>query len=147
MLRMNFYIGILAHLQEYVKVFQGKEILVHKLHDKQLRVYLKFLACFIKPENMSLQKTACKLQKLDVTDPANQMKQKDHWYSEANKVMMKDKKDTHVVEFMQQAEKAFCGMCEKSLTQAGKDRKELLIRTDVVPLSTCQQAASLQFSL
>ncbi|KAK7158484.1 hypothetical protein R3I94_004950 [Phoxinus phoxinus] len=39
-------------MKEYVMVFQGRDTLVHKLHDKQLQVFTNFLACFVKPEHL-----------------------------------------------------------------------------------------------
>ncbi|KAJ4929459.1 hypothetical protein JOQ06_005067 [Pogonophryne albipinna] len=42
--------GLLAILKEYVMVFQGSQTLVHKLHDRQLELFLAFMACFVKAE-------------------------------------------------------------------------------------------------
>ncbi|KAM8766383.1 uncharacterized protein AB9X84_005628 isoform 2-T4 [Acanthopagrus schlegelii] len=41
-------------------VFQGSQTLVHKLHNKQLEVFVNFLACFIKPEHQKMSPTAMK---------------------------------------------------------------------------------------
>ena len=57
------YIGILTQLKEY------------ELHDQQLQVYLNFLACFIKPEHLGVDKTAARLVKLDVSNSAIHLKQ------------------------------------------------------------------------
>ncbi|KAK5933428.1 hypothetical protein CgunFtcFv8_013911 [Champsocephalus gunnari] len=39
-------------------VFQESQTLVHKLHDKQLQVFVNFLACFIKPEHLKISPKA-----------------------------------------------------------------------------------------
>nr|XP_055062825.1 uncharacterized protein LOC129445854 isoform X1 [Misgurnus anguillicaudatus] len=44
--------GVLAILKEYVMVFQGSQTLVHKLHDRQLELFLAYLACFVKAEHI-----------------------------------------------------------------------------------------------
>ncbi|XP_034058946.1 uncharacterized protein LOC117537731 isoform X2 [Gymnodraco acuticeps] len=49
-LRLSIYMGLLAILKEYVMVFQGSQTLVHKLHDRQLELFLAFMACFVKAE-------------------------------------------------------------------------------------------------
>ncbi|XP_060784694.1 uncharacterized protein LOC132891236 [Neoarius graeffei] len=49
-LQLSVYIGVLAIFKEYVMVFQGSETLVHKLHEKQLELFMSFFACFIKGE-------------------------------------------------------------------------------------------------
>ncbi|XP_073710036.1 uncharacterized protein [Misgurnus anguillicaudatus] len=51
-LHLSVYTGVLAILKEYVMVFQSRDTLVHKLHDKQLQVFTNFLACFVKPEHL-----------------------------------------------------------------------------------------------
>ncbi|XP_077065678.1 uncharacterized protein LOC143718544 [Siphateles boraxobius] len=52
-LRLSIYMGVLAILKEYVMVFQGSQTLVHKLHDRQLELFLAFLACFVKAEHIT----------------------------------------------------------------------------------------------
>lgn len=44
--------------------FKGSKTLVHKLHDKQLEVFVNFLACFIKPEHLKM--SPIKLLELDL---------------------------------------------------------------------------------
>lgn len=51
-LHLSVYTGVLAILKEYVSVFQSRDTLVHKLHDKQLQVFTNFFACFVKPEHL-----------------------------------------------------------------------------------------------
>ncbi|KAJ8356364.1 hypothetical protein SKAU_G00191580 [Synaphobranchus kaupii] len=51
-LHLSVYTGVLAILKEYVMVFQGRDTLVHKLHEKQLQVFTNLLACFVKPEHL-----------------------------------------------------------------------------------------------
>ncbi|CAL8237186.1 unnamed protein product [Boreogadus saida] len=53
-MHLSVYLGVLPILKEYVMVFQGSQTLVHKLHDKQLEVFVNFLACFIKPEYLKM---------------------------------------------------------------------------------------------
>ncbi|KAK6189782.1 hypothetical protein SNE40_001776 [Patella caerulea] len=38
-LQLHFYIAALPILQKYVKVFQSKEIMIHRLHDQQLESF------------------------------------------------------------------------------------------------------------
>ncbi|KAI4826460.1 hypothetical protein KUCAC02_029907 [Chaenocephalus aceratus] len=45
--------GLLAILKEYVMVFQGSQTLVHKLHDRQLELFLAFMACCVKAEHIT----------------------------------------------------------------------------------------------
>ncbi|KAF3837635.1 hypothetical protein F7725_009403 [Dissostichus mawsoni] len=52
-LRLSIYMGLLAILKEYVMVFQGSQTLVHKLHDRQLELFLAFMACFVKAEHIT----------------------------------------------------------------------------------------------
>ena len=40
-------------LKSYVLLFQGKDPLIHKLHDNQMSVAKKLCACFIKPQHLS----------------------------------------------------------------------------------------------
>lgn len=46
---------------------QGSQMLVHKLHDKQLEVFTHFMACFIKAEHLSNMHPKA-LAELDFTD-------------------------------------------------------------------------------
>ncbi|XP_030272286.1 uncharacterized protein LOC115581383 [Sparus aurata] len=52
-LRLSIYMGVLAILKEYVMVFQGSQTLVHNLHDRQLELFLAYLACFVKAEHIT----------------------------------------------------------------------------------------------
>ncbi|CAK6975065.1 hypothetical protein NQZ68_031049 [Scomber scombrus] len=52
-LQLSIYMGVLAILKEYVMVFQGSQTLVHKLHDRQLDLFLAFLDCFVKAEHIT----------------------------------------------------------------------------------------------
>ncbi|XP_034146338.1 uncharacterized protein LOC109615009 [Esox lucius] len=52
-LRLSIYMGVLAILKEYVMIFQGSQTLVHKLHDRQLELFLAFLACFVKAKHIT----------------------------------------------------------------------------------------------
>ncbi|KAL2102116.1 hypothetical protein ACEWY4_001284 [Coilia grayii] len=52
-LELSLYMGVLAILKDYVMVFQGSETLVHKLHDRQLELFLAYLACFVKAEHIT----------------------------------------------------------------------------------------------
>ena len=47
---LNFYIGLLAQLKEYVCVFQSKQTMIHQLHDRQIQAFVNFLGCFLKPD-------------------------------------------------------------------------------------------------
>ncbi len=47
---MNVYISVLPLLKSYTVLFQTKEPLVHKLHEKQKQLVREFLSCFLKPE-------------------------------------------------------------------------------------------------
>lgn len=45
---------------------KGSKTLVHKLHEKQLEVFINFLACFIKPEHLKMSPK--KLLELDLAN-------------------------------------------------------------------------------
>ncbi|KAJ4925581.1 hypothetical protein JOQ06_018307 [Pogonophryne albipinna] len=65
-LHLSVYLSVLPILKEYVMVFQESQTLVHKLHDKQLQVFVNFLACFIKPEHLKISPKA--LSELDLAN-------------------------------------------------------------------------------
>ncbi|CAM4714558.1 unnamed protein product [Leuciscus chuanchicus] len=65
-LNLSVYLGVLPIFKEYVMVFQESKTLVHKLHDKQLEVFINFLACFIKPEHLKMSPN--KLLELDLAN-------------------------------------------------------------------------------
>ncbi|KAJ4921189.1 hypothetical protein JOQ06_025912, partial [Pogonophryne albipinna] len=65
-LHLSVYLSVLPILKEYVMVFQESQTLVHKLHDKQLQVFVNFLACFIKPEHLKISHKA--LSELDLAN-------------------------------------------------------------------------------
>ena len=48
-------------------LFHSKAPLVHKLHDRQEQLFLDFLSCFIKQEEL-LDKSATQLTNLSLTD-------------------------------------------------------------------------------
>ncbi|KAL6473244.1 hypothetical protein MHYP_G00194320 [Metynnis hypsauchen] len=52
-LQLSLYKGVLAILKDYVMIFQGSQTLVHKLHDRQLELFLACLACFVKAEHIT----------------------------------------------------------------------------------------------
>ena len=49
-LHLNAYISALPHLQQYAKVFQTHETMVHLFHHNQKKVCTRFLSCYVKPE-------------------------------------------------------------------------------------------------
>lgn len=50
---MHFYVATLPLLKEYVCLFENKEPMIHKLHEKQFQLFLDFLSCFIKSEELT----------------------------------------------------------------------------------------------
>lgn len=52
LLILNFYLGVLPVLKNYVMVFQSKAPLIHQLHDRQLDIFTQFLALFVKAEHL-----------------------------------------------------------------------------------------------
>ncbi|CAL8269959.1 unnamed protein product [Arctogadus glacialis] len=94
---------------EYVMVFQGSQTLVHKLHDKQLEVFVNFLACFIKPEYLKMLPKP--LVELDLTNQT--------LYSEiyigkvAENLVAANPKHPTNKDFLQKVAKAYvaCGKC------------------------------------
>ncbi|CAL4195116.1 unnamed protein product, partial [Meganyctiphanes norvegica] len=62
-----FYSASLQLLKQYVCLFQSKDPLIHKLNEKQLEMFVKFLACFIKTEYLQ-GKDATGLKNLDIVD-------------------------------------------------------------------------------
>ncbi|CAL4166836.1 unnamed protein product [Meganyctiphanes norvegica] len=62
-----FYSASLQPLKQYVCLFQSKDPLIHKLNEKQLEMFVKFLACYIKTEYLQ-EKYATGLKNLDIVD-------------------------------------------------------------------------------
>jgi hypothetical protein len=51
-LQMSLYSSVLPILKAYVCLFQTRDPLAHKLHQKQEQVFRQLLACFVKPQNL-----------------------------------------------------------------------------------------------
>lgn len=49
------FIAVLPLLKEYVCLFQTTEPLVHKLYEKQVKIFKRFLSFFIKPEVLNVK--------------------------------------------------------------------------------------------
>jgi len=73
LLTLNFYTSVLCMLKQYVMMFESKTPLIHKLHDKQIDLFKKFLVCFIKPEAL-LNAGPSQLRQLDLDDNAQRNK-------------------------------------------------------------------------
>lgn len=106
LLTLNFYCSVLPLLKNYVMLFESKTPLIHKLHDKQLDVFRKFLSCFVKPEAL----LSTKMKDLDIEK--NVLQQRDIFYGGSTSTIMKDShKHTTVKQFQDKAQEAYisCG--------------------------------------
>ncbi|XP_073719155.1 uncharacterized protein [Misgurnus anguillicaudatus] len=106
-LNLSVYLGVLPILKEYVMVFQGSKTLVHKLHDKQLEVFIDFLACFIKPEHLKM--SANKLLELDLAN--NKLHSQIYVGKVAEDLIAAHPKHPVIIDFIEKVTKAYttCG--------------------------------------
>ncbi|XP_073715805.1 uncharacterized protein [Misgurnus anguillicaudatus] len=88
-------------------VFQGSKTLVHKLHDKQLEVFIDFLACFIKPEHLKM--SANKLLELDLAN--NKLHSQIYVGKVAEDLIAAHPKHPVIIDFIEKVTKAYttCG--------------------------------------
>lgn len=112
-LQLSFYIAVLPLLKAYVCLFQGKDTLIHLLHEKQVQLFTDFLGCFVKPEHL-VGKTGKELKALDLeSDDEKYMKQKDMFVGGGAEKLIKTlgKEDSDVSKFRNQASAAYieCG--------------------------------------
>lgn len=106
-LHMHFYVGVLAQLKAYVCLFQSKSTLLHQLHDKQLQIFLDFLACFIKPQFIA-EKSPRELKTLDLEDASFWLDDRNIWYGQGNTDFITNLQNDNVVKsFICLAKKAF----------------------------------------
>ena len=85
-------------LQLYVKVFQKSGNQVHKLHFKQLQVFVDFLSCFIKPRYLQrIHDDPSKLVKLKINDPKFHVAKSDLYSGKANQKFMKEDRDSILI--------------------------------------------------
>ena len=127
-LQLSFYIAVLPMLKSYVCLFQGKDTLIHMLHDQQVQLFADFLGCFIKPEHL-VGKSGKQLKMLDLDndDDGLYMKQKDMFVGAATEKIIKaaEKKDTDINQFRDQASAAYVE-CAKQLQQKMPLNSDLL---------------------
>ena len=64
-LQLSFYIAVLPLLKRYVCLFQGRNTLIHLVHEKQVQLFTDFLGCFIKNEHV-VGKSGKELKALDM---------------------------------------------------------------------------------
>jgi hypothetical protein len=106
-LHLSLYLSVLAIMKEYVMVFQGKDTLVHKLHDQQIAIFTNFLACFIKAEYLQ-ERTPEQLKKFDVTDPQSRLALKHMFVGDkADAYVKENPKDSVVRKFLQLTSEAY----------------------------------------
>ncbi|CAM1291290.1 FBN1 (predicted) [Pycnogonum litorale] len=106
---MQFYKSVLPSLKSYACLFQTKEPLVHRLHDKQEELFRDFLSFFVKQEHL-IGKSALKLKQMDLEHDNGQfMNVKDMYCGAGVKNVMKDSRrdDTTVRSFLNRACTAF----------------------------------------
>ena len=118
-LYINFYLEVLPLLKGYVLTFQSANVKVHQLHDKQLEMFKRFLACFMKIEHLT-GKTARQLKDMDLSSDKGQfMKQKDMFVGrKINTIVKESPKDSVVQSFLDKASAAYiqcAGYMQKTL--------------------------------
>ena len=69
----RLYIGILGKFESFVKCFQSKKPLAHKLHFEIFHVVKTFFSCFVKPDLITSFDPS-KLKEVDFKKPENQVK-------------------------------------------------------------------------
>ena len=69
----RLYIGILGKFESFVKCFQSKKPLAHKLHFEIHHVVKTFFSCFVKPDLIPSFDPS-KLKEVDFKKPENQVK-------------------------------------------------------------------------
>jgi hypothetical protein len=72
MLYVDLYMSVLPLFKSFILIFEQSTPMVHKLHDELVDTARCLLGCFIKPEHIK-GKSARKLEKLNVEDPALQL--------------------------------------------------------------------------
>ena len=120
-LQLSFYIAVLPLLNSYVCLFQGKDTLIHLVHEKQVQQFTDFLGCFIKPEHV-VGKSGKELKALDLEsdEDGKYMKQRDMFVGGAAKKIIKiaEKEDSDVNKFRNQASAAYtCSTCKSTPTK------------------------------
>lgn len=106
---MRFYQSILPSLKSYVCLFQTKEPLVHKLHDKQEELFRDFMSYFVKQQHL-IGKSAIQLKKMDLqNDDVQFMNVHDMYCGAAVKKIVRASHtaDKTVRTFLDQARTAF----------------------------------------
>lgn len=106
---LKLYVSVLQVLKEYVMVFQATDVRIHKLHDEQLSVFLKFLSFYIKPESIG-KKCASSLKSLDLNDRSKVLQKRSIFAGAMSRSVIKSglsKGDPIIVDFMKSVEEAY----------------------------------------
>ncbi|XP_077425728.1 uncharacterized protein LOC144054307 [Vanacampus margaritifer] len=109
LLTLNLYTAVLPLLKNYVITFETKTPMIHKLNDKQVAFFKKFLSCFLKPESLQGRK----LTEIELNNKANQLREKDIFYGGVtSKLMDSSNKSSIVFKFKAKAKAAYlaCGL-------------------------------------
>jgi hypothetical protein len=108
-LHLDLYVTVLQVLKEYVMVFQATDVRIHKLHDEQLSIFLKFLSFYIKPESIG-KKCASSLKSLNLDDKSKVLQKRSIFVGAMNRNTIKSglsKSDPIIVDFMKRVEEAY----------------------------------------
>ena len=108
-LLLSFYQEVLPILKAYILTFQSADTMVHKLHERQLETFQKFLACFVKAEYVAY-KTGKQLKELDLSNDEGQfMSINDMFVGSKIKKLRKEvpKDDCVIKQFLSQASVAY----------------------------------------
>ena len=108
-LHLDLYVTVLQVLKEYVMVFHATDVRIHKLHDEQLSVFLKFLSFYIKPESIG-KKCASSLKSLDLNDRSKVLQKRSIFAGAMSRSVIKSglsKGDPIIVDFMKSVEEAY----------------------------------------
>ena len=105
---MYFYTATLSVFKEYVKRFQTKTPLVHKINDDQEKAFREFLAFFLKT-SFTNEMNSNDLSNFDIEDKKYHLSDKDiHFGGNATKIMEKmESKHPTLIWFKSKAKKAF----------------------------------------
>ena len=118
-LQLSFYKAVLPLLKRYVCLFQGRNTLIHLVHEKQVQLFTDFLGCFIKNEHV-VGKSGKELKALDMEsdEDGKYLKQRDMfvWGAAEKIIKTAEKEDRDVNKFRNQDSAVFIE-CAKQLQQ------------------------------
>ena len=105
---LNFYTSVLPLLSAYIKLFQTKEPLIHRVYDNITQLFKDFLCCFIKQEHLK-GKSEKGLKMMNLDDDKQHLYRKDMFVGNANKEIISKlhAKDKSVVDFLSKTSEAY----------------------------------------